>query len=116
MKVIGALDIVTINSVSGWLAAPGVVEPRFVRVFVDNVEQGTVRADVFRHDLKESKISDGFSGYKFTFSKPLNPLSDHVIRVEDSSTGKFIGKTEMTIEGRLSAKKANGETFFWLGP
>ena len=112
MKVIGAIDSVAINSVSGWLTAPGVAEPRFVRVFADNVEQGTVRADNFRQDLKESKISNGFSGYKFTFSKPLDPLCDHVIRIEDRDIGNCSGKTEINLKGLLSTKSERVETFF----
>src|SRR5262245_56748185 len=99
----GYLDEMTHQLVSGWWAPePG--EPpgqRFVRVYLDGVELGTMRANFFRQDLLDQGISDGYSGFKFFFNAAPNPFVDHVVEVKDRDTGKGVIPCPITLPSVL---------------
>lgn len=84
----GYVDILDHRSVIGWVAGEGEAGGnRFVCVHIDGVELGSIRANVFRPDLRDAGISDGYSGFCFLFPSTPNPLVDHVIEVRDRATG-----------------------------
>ncbi|MCI4680298.1 class I SAM-dependent methyltransferase [Rhodoblastus acidophilus] len=112
MKVIGAIDIADNTQVAGWLAGEEFGESRFVRIFVDNAEIGTAIARNFRQDLKDKKISDGNSGFRFIFPRPLDPLVGHDIRVEDRDTGIGVRQTNVRLPSVISANTDGKESFF----
>jgi SAM-dependent methyltransferase len=85
----GFVDLLTHQQIMGWLA-PETGDPpghRFIRVYVDGIEFGTVRANLFRPDLRDKGISDGYSGFKFLFATSPDPFVDHVIEVRDRDCG-----------------------------
>jgi len=87
----GAVDIATRTHISGWLTDKFGANPRFLKVTVNGVEHGAMRADLFRRDLSDVKISNGYSGYRFAFATALDPLQDHVVKVEDRDSGRSFG-------------------------
>jgi nucleoside-diphosphate-sugar epimerase/SAM-dependent methyltransferase len=91
MEILGAVDSADHAVVAGWLTARGGENPRFARVMVDGAEHGVARADLFREDLAQLQISDGASGFYFSFAGKLDPYVDHRIRVEDRDSARHIG-------------------------
>jgi SAM-dependent methyltransferase len=114
VRVKGHVDSVTHQGIVGWIAAsPDDSNCRYARVFVDGVEIGTVRADQFRPDILNAKISKGFSGFCFRFPAAPDPLFDHKIEVRDRDTGLAISGSPRT----LKAMGSGGErTFFDIDP
>lgn len=110
MRVRGHVDSVTHQGISGWIAADSrLSDRRYVRVFVDGVEIGTVRADQFRPDILSAKISDGYSGFSFRFPSAPDPLSAHKIEVVDRDTGRSISGSPKTLRAIGNGDEA---TFF----
>ena len=103
MRIIGAVDELDFQRISGWLTSGGSPTIRFAQVFVDGSEVGTVKADSFRADLKEKKISDGHSGFRFYFSRTPDIYKDHKIEVRDRDTGEPIGRKDITLSSYMSA-------------
>lgn len=76
---------------SGWCALRFKLSNNAIRtvsINIDGKEVGTILADRFRQDLVQAQISDGFSAFKFSFNKVLDPFQAHTIRVYDSETGQ----------------------------
>lgn len=109
----GHVDSVTHQGVTGWIASSGGSSCRYARVLVDGVEIGTVRADQFRPDILNAKISDGLSGFFFRFPSAPDPLLDHKIDVLDRDTGLAIPGSPRTLNGM---RRGDGRTFFDLDP
>jgi SAM-dependent methyltransferase len=93
---------VDFQHISGWLTSADSPTIRFAQVFVDGNEVGTVKADSFRGDLKEKKVSDGHSGFRFFFSTPPDIFKDHKIEVRDRDTGESIGRKDITLSCYIS--------------
>jgi hypothetical protein len=77
----GFVDLLTPTRVAGWAmesSTPG--EPLKICVLFDGKELVTVRADLFRQDLKEAGIGDGAHGFRATFAGPLP--ADAATRIE----------------------------------
>ena len=98
MDVIGAVDVLDNDEVFGWVCSRAAGPPRYVQVNVDGVEIGSVRADLFRPDLKQKGVSDGLSGFRFRFPVPPDPMTDHAVVVKDRETGQSFGRPNLTIK------------------
>lgn len=85
----GYVDFLSYKEVTGWLASEGdeAAFVRYVRIVVDGTEIGTIRADLYRHDLVIAGVSNGFSGFRFVFPNTPNPAFDHVVELTDRDTG-----------------------------
>lgn len=84
----GHVDAASHQHVAGWLV--GGAQRRYARIFVDGVELGSARCDLWRPDLKEAGISDGHSGFRFVFSSPPDPTRSHTIEVRDRDDGSVL--------------------------
>ena len=93
----GAVDELNHIVVSGWLTGREKGRPRYARVLVDGVERGSARADLWRQDLADRKVSDGFSGFRFSFSGGLDPYADRQVTVEDRDTGRLVAGAAMAL-------------------
>ena len=102
-EIHGNVDEVTVAHVSGWLTSREAGRPRYARVWVDGVERGAVRADLWRPDLATRKISDGFSGFRFVFSGGLDPYADRQVRVEDRETGRSLSAAPLVLRALVGA-------------
>ncbi len=96
-EVYGAVDEFSHGFVAGWLTAREPGKPRYARILVDGVERASVRADIWRQDLFDRRISDGRSGFRFTFSGGLNPYAEQRVRIEDRDTGRLVGGDALTL-------------------
>jgi hypothetical protein len=60
------------NKVAGWVLNHNSDLPVKIAIYVDGVERAQLRADVYRHDLREWNVGrQGYVGFEFTFKKPL---------------------------------------------
>ena len=102
----GCIDILNHQGVTGWVAG----EPNesgdhhFVRVVLDGKELGTVRANLFRPDLRDLGISDGYSGYRFQFSEIPKLFVDHIVELFDRDAGTPIDPCPTILRSMLVSK------------
>src|ERR1700682_5145062 len=64
--LVGFLDTVQNETIVGWAQIP--FEPRLpaiVDISIDQHAVGSVKANVFRDDLREQGIREGFAGFRF---------------------------------------------------
>jgi hypothetical protein len=68
----GAIEIANRSVISGWLYAPGMMlRDQLVLAFVGKRHVGTGKIELFRKDIKDAGLGDGYSGFYFPVS--LNP-------------------------------------------
>ena len=79
----------------------------FVRVVMDGKELGTLRAGLFRPDLREAGISDGHSGYRFQFPEVPNPFVDHKIEVFERDSGTPLLPHPATLQSLVAASETS---------
>ena len=109
-EIIGCVDSVTHQGITGWIAAGPPEEnatDRFVRVCIDGVELGTIRANLFRPDLRDARISNGRSGFHFLFPTVPNALIDHVIEVWDRDTDAPVSPSPVTLKSLVGSAAAD---------
>ena len=62
----GAIEVASRSIVSGWLYSPAIeLRGKIVLAFIDQKHIGTGRIELFRKDLKEAGLGDGFAGFHF---------------------------------------------------
>ena len=62
----GAIEVASRSVVSGWLYSPSIkLRGNIVLAFIDARHIGTGRIELFRKDLKEAGLGDGFAGFHF---------------------------------------------------
>jgi hypothetical protein len=59
----GVLDVAGPDEISGWARSPRQADPVSVDLWASDRFLATVRADIFRRDLRESGIGTGFHGF-----------------------------------------------------
>jgi hypothetical protein len=65
----GAIDLVSGNEVGGWIySSTGSLRDHTVLAYIHDVCVGAGRVDVFRQDLANAGLGDGFLGFKFPVS------------------------------------------------
>lgn len=81
----GHLDRVQGDSIRGWAVHGKSQLPPNLEIFIDDISVGVLSANVYRSDLKEAGLSDGYSG--FSLKIPDNYLDDK----EHKVLVKFVG-------------------------
>ena len=88
----GHVDLITFTLVSGWAVNPDGT-PVEVEIIADGKRVGSAKCSIFREGLKKNGISDGYSGFGFVLSPPLDIWADHTIAVRPvGSTDDLPGK------------------------
>ncbi|MFL1462859.1 hypothetical protein ACI6QG_11690 [Roseococcus sp. DSY-14] len=82
----GAIEAVAPTEVSGWVAIPGLpLRGQTVLAFLDEACIGAGRVEIFREDLADAGIGDGFAGYVIETSPvPANDLGRVTVRLDAS--------------------------------
>jgi len=76
----GALDHVVTERVGGWLFVEGAkVRGRTVLAFVDSKCVGAGKVEIYREDLAEAGVGDGYVGFDFPVSLDRDELVDKVV-------------------------------------
>lgn len=100
----GCIDILNHQMISGWVVGepnqPG--GNNFVRIVMDGKELGTIRANLFRPDLRDAAISDGYSGFRFLFSQTPDPFADHKLELFDRDTQTAISPCPATLRSMMA--------------
>jgi len=85
---IGNIDFIDHDEISGWAWDPARPdEPIDIEILDGDVVVLTVRADLYRADLVNGKIGDGFHGFQLRNIGGALPLSRHLVRVRRASDG-----------------------------
>ena len=62
----GAIEIASKSIISGWLFSPTLpMRGKVVLAFIDDRHVGTGKVELFRKDLKDAGLGDGFAGFHF---------------------------------------------------
>lgn len=85
--MVGRLDEVTRQAVSGWVALAEDAGPVAVELVVNGVAQPPVVADGYRADLEAAGRGDGRRGFRLELDPPLDPRQRHLVRVRRALDG-----------------------------
>lgn len=82
----GAIEIASRSVVSGWLYSPVAdLRDQLVLAFVGTRHVGTGRLEIFRKDLKEAGLGEGWSGFYFPIELKAGEEPESVmVRLEAS--------------------------------
>lgn len=81
----GAIEVVTPECVQGWIYAQGVaLRGKTVLAFVGDQCIGSASVDVFRQDLKDAGLGDGYLGFSVGTSVSEDRLPSVTVRLEGS--------------------------------
>jgi len=82
----GAIDYVSASEIGGWIySAAGSLRDQTVLAFIDDVCIGAGRVEVFREDLADAGLGDGFLGFRFPVTLPkLEQAPLVVVKLEGS--------------------------------
>ena len=81
----GYVDSITFSSISGWAAGPNGTSVQ-VEIFADGIQIGCAECSSFREGLRKNGISNGYSGFSFAFSPPLDFSTDHTVTVRPAGS------------------------------
>lgn len=85
--MVGRLDEVTRQAVSGWVALADGGGQVAVELVVDGVVRPPVVADRYRADLEAAGVGDGRRGFRLALGPPLDPRRRHLVRVRRALDG-----------------------------
>ncbi len=85
--MVGRLDEVTRQAVSGWVALADGGGQVAVELVVDGVVRPPVVADRYRADLEAAGVGDGRRGFRLVLDPPLDPRRRHLVRVRRALDG-----------------------------
>ena len=85
--MVGRLDEVTRQAVSGWVALAEGGGQVAVELVVNGVVQPPVVADGYRADLEAAGMGDGRRGFRLVLDPPLDPRRRHLVRVRRALDG-----------------------------
>ena len=82
----GAIEIANRSVISGWLYAPGLpLRDQLVLAFVGKRHVGTGKVELFRKDIKDAGLGDGYSGFYFPVTLlPGEQPETIVVRLDQS--------------------------------
>lgn len=82
----GSIEFVTENRVGGWLyTEPGSARDRTVLAFLDGLCIGAGKVEIFRQDLADAGLGDGYLGFHFPIAvTDPERVSGVVVRLEGS--------------------------------
>ena len=87
-NVVGAIDAIAGNCIHGWALDRNHLDQKLaVEICLDNEPVGTVRADVFRDQLKQDGVGDGAYGFTVELAEPLPEEEHHRISATVSKPG-----------------------------
>jgi hypothetical protein len=92
----GFVECVVGEHLYGWCCLTRTAEPVVLDVLVDDRVAATLRADVFRQDLLQQGIGNGFHGYCVGLTQ-LRARPDSVIRVRVARHGVELGNSGKTV-------------------
>lgn len=88
----GYVDECRGDVIVGWAQIPRVpAAPAIVDVMVDGEAAGSARANIFRQDLRDLGIRDGFAGFEFKLPERLCDGASHRLSVVERFTRKQLG-------------------------
>ena len=82
----GAIEIASPSVISGWMYGEGVdLRGRLVLAFIGKRHVGTGKIELFRKDIKDAGLGDGFSGFYFPVTlMPAEQPETIVVRLDQS--------------------------------
>ncbi len=97
----GAIEGVTHDAIFGWLYSPEVpLRGRTVLAFLDGRCIGSGRIEVFRQDLKDARLGDGFCGFHFGLTYPGRAEPGRVVVKLEASDAVLLQSGSRVAAGR----------------
>lgn len=87
----GWVDVVDGFQVAGWALEDDGKTPARVTIYLDGEELATISPTIFRPDLRDAKLGDGWSGFRFYFPTPIGIDKPARVTVRLASSGKVLG-------------------------
>ena len=97
----GAIEVATPTLVSGWIYCKvQALRDRLVLAFVDGRCVGTGKVEIFRKDLADAKLGDGYCGFHFpvALQEGEHPASI-VIRLQESDAALVQARSRVVARG-----------------
>jgi len=112
MNLIGCVDTLIETCVSGWAADQSdLTRQVFVDVFVNSTLVATLRAGVFREDLRQAGIGDGCKAFRFDPSPYLRSGRNEV-QVRHAGVDLLVGRGQGRLSGGHDRNPALAEDHF----
>src|SRR6516165_5874051 len=86
----GYIDILNSRQVSGWALEADRKTPDRVIIYVDGREIGQIRPTLFRPDLRDVGLGDGWSGFRFYFPTLVGVRQPANVIVRSASSGEIL--------------------------
>ncbi len=82
----GAIEVANRTVISGWLYSQAVgLQGQLVLAFIGTRHVGTGKVEIFRKDLKDAGLGDGFSGFYFPLTLlPTDQPEAVIVRLDAS--------------------------------
>jgi hypothetical protein len=102
--VVGSIDAIAGNRIHGWAFDRNHPDERLdVEIYVDSTPVGSVRADVFRDQLKQGGIGDGAHGFAVELPEPIPEEQYHRVSATVSKAG-YGGITRLNNQAAATTK------------
>jgi hypothetical protein len=96
----GVLDVAGPDEISGWARLPNQDEPLDVDLWASDRLLGTVRADRFRQDLKDSGIGSGDHAFSFKVPDALRDGGRYWVWANVAGTARTLQRSPLLFERR----------------
>jgi GT2 family glycosyltransferase len=99
VNIFGHVDHLDVDGIAGWLVDKGDCSNRLtVEVVIDGQCLVSGLAQLFRPDLKDLGLSDGYSGFRFVFPPECYDNKKHKVAVREAVSGKLLMKSPMSLK------------------
>ena len=111
-SIVGFIDSCEGDILTGWAQIPYIpMLPAMIDVLIDGAPVGSCKANVFRPDLRDKGIRDGFAGFQFRIPSKFRDGRTHQIAVtERLSKRQLAGIAQFKLE-RAPDAETRGQVF-----
>jgi SAM-dependent methyltransferase len=107
----GHIDILDSQQVAGWALEADGKTPDRVIIYVNGREIAQVRPTLFRADVRDAGLGDGWSGFRFYFPEPIEICDPSNVVVRSASSGEIIPHIPSRLSGMSSGQFTLNEDF-----
>ena len=111
----GTLDAINDELITGWAESPnGSDQPATVDIYIDDEIAGETVADLFRDDLQEKGIRDGYAGFRFPI--PLNFFDgrEHCVRITVRGSDQPLWNCPFNFRGSVREMRLIQDRADWI--
>lgn len=80
-KIFGEIEFVNKRAIGGWAAAGGTTRPITVSLRIDGIDFGETQSNIFRSDIVERELGEGWSGWVMPMPQGISADEPHVVEI-----------------------------------